>query len=52
MPRSVASDLVLPYFEGGQWLSGRVLDSRLRGWGLEPHWHHCIVSLSKTLILA
>ena len=27
-PHSVASDLVLPYFEGGQWLIGRVFDSR------------------------
>ena len=35
-------------FEGAQWLSGRVLDSRSRGHGLEPHRHHCIVSLSKT----
>ena len=31
-----------------KWLSGRVLDSRLRDCGLEPHWHHCVVSLSKT----
>ena len=33
---------------GAQWLSGRVLDSRLRGCGLEPHRRHCVVSLSKT----
>ena len=33
---------------GAQWLSGRVLDSRLRGCKLEPHWRHCVVSLSKT----
>ena len=26
-----------------------VLDSRLRGRGFEPHWHHCIVSLSKNI---
>ena len=31
-----------------QWLSGRVLDSRPRDCGFEPHRHHCIVSLSKT----
>ena len=31
-----------------QWLSGRVLDSRPRGRGFEPHWRHCVVSLSKT----
>ena len=29
-------------------LSGRVLDSRPRGHGLEPHRGHCVVSLSKT----
>ena len=33
---------------GAWWLSGRVLDSRLRC-GLEPQWKHCIVSLNKTL---
>ena len=33
---------------GAQWLNGRVLDSRQRGHGLEPHRSHCIVSLSKT----
>ena len=32
-----------------QWLSGRVLDSRPRGPGFEPHWHHCVVSLSKNI---
>ena len=30
-------------------LSGRVLDSRPRRRGLEPHRHHCIVSLSKNI---
>ena len=34
---------------GAQWLSGRVLDSRPRGRGLEPHWRHCVVSLSKNI---
>ena len=29
---------------GAQWLSGRVLDSRRRGCGFEPHWRHCVVS--------
>ena len=33
---------------GAQWLRGRVLGSRLRGCGFEPHRHHCVVSLSKT----
>ena len=34
---------------GVQWLSGRVLDSRPRGRGLEPHRHHCYVSFSKNI---
>ena len=33
---------------GAQLLSGRVLASRPEGSGFEPHWRHCIVSLSKT----
>ena len=39
---------LLPYLKGVQWLSGRVLDSRPRGHGFEPHQCHCVVSLSKT----
>ena len=31
-----------------QWLSGRVLNLRLRGCGFEPHRCHCVVSLSMT----
>ena len=34
---------------GAQWLSGRVLDSRPRGRGFEPHRRHCVVSLSKNI---
>ena len=34
---------------GAQWLSGRVLDSRPRGRGFEPHRRHCVVSLSKSI---
>ena len=38
---------------GAQWLSGRVLDSRPRGHGVEPHRHHCVVVLEQdTFILA
>ena len=37
------------YIEGAQWLSGRVLDSRPRGSGFEPHRRHCVVSLSKNI---
>ena len=38
---------------GAQWLSGRVLDSRLKGSGFEPHQRHCVVVLEQdTFILA
>ena len=38
---------------GAQWLSGRVLDSRLRGRGFETHRRHCLVVLEQdTFILA
>ena len=33
--------------EGAQWLSGRVLDSRLRGRVFEPHRRHCVVVLEQ-----
>ena len=35
--------------KGAQWLSGRVLGSRFRGRGFEPHRRHCAVSLSKKI---
>ena len=35
--------------KGGQWLSGRVLDPRPKGRGLELHQHHCVVSLIKNI---
>ena len=39
--------------EGAQWLSGRVLDSRPRGGGFEPHRRHCVVVIEQdTFILA
>ena len=34
---------------GAQWLSGRVLDSRPKGRGFEPHPRHCVVSLGKNI---
>ena len=34
---------------GAQWLSGRVLYSRPKGRGFEPHRRHCGVSLSKDI---
>ena len=38
---------------GAQWLSGRVLDSRTKGRGFEPHRRHCFVVLEQdTFILA
>ena len=38
---------------GEQWLSGRVLDSRPRGRGFQPHWRHCVLVLEQnTFILA
>ena len=38
---------------GAQWLSGRVLDSRPKGRGFEPHRHHGVVVLEQdTFILA
>ena len=44
---------VLPTLEGAQWLSGRVLDSRPKGRGFEPHRRHCVVVLEQdTFILA
>ena len=42
-----------PSAQGVQWLSGRVLDSRPRGRGFEPHRRHCVVVLEQdTFILA
>ena len=43
----VGPDQDLMSLTGAQWLSSRVLDSRLRGRGFEPHRCHCVVSLSK-----
>ena len=37
------------YFLGAQWLSGRVLDSRPRGCGSEPHRRHCVVVLEQDI---
>ena len=36
---------------GAQWLSGRVLDSRPRGRGFEPHRRYCVVVLEQDLVL-
>ena len=37
---------------GVQRLSGRVLDSRPKGSGFEPHRRHCVGSLSKNINLS
>ena len=37
------------FFFWGGGLSGRVLDSRPKGCGVEPHRRHCVVSLSKKI---
>ena len=34
---------------GAQWLSGKVLEPRLRGRGLESHRRHCVMTLSKNI---
>ena len=44
------------YSKGAQWLCGRVLDSRPKGRGFEPHRRHCFVSpcarhINPTLVL-
>ena len=36
-------------YKGAQWPSGRVLDSRPKGRGFQPHRRHCVVSLSKNI---
>ena len=36
---------------GAQWLCGRVLDSRPRGRGFEPHRHYCIVVLEQDIFI-
>ena len=41
--------LLICVSKGAQWLNGRVLDSRPRGRGFEPHRHHCVVFLSKNI---
>ena len=40
---------ITSFYKGVQWLSGRVLDSRPKGRGFEPHRRHCVVSLSKNI---
>ena len=39
--------ILLP-IKGGQWHSGRVLDSSPKGREFKPRWRHCVVSSGKT----
>ena len=49
--KGASSDIIA--VKGAQWLSGRVLDSRPKGSGFEPHRCHCVVVLEQdTFILA
>ena len=53
MTRSLDTHTELLNPLGAQWLSGRVLDSRPKGSGFEPHRRHCVVVLEQdTFILA
>ena len=36
---------------GAQWLSGRVLDLRLRGRGFKSHRRHCVVVLEQDMFI-
>ena len=49
MQNDVYHMFIWQYFMGAQWLSDRVLDSRLKGRGFEPHRRLCVVSLSKNI---
>ena len=50
---ALAACILISMKMGAQWLSGRVLDSRPRGRGFEPHGRHCVVVLEQdTFILA
>ena len=49
----ITTPLFFFFFRGAQWLSGRVLDSRPKGRGFEPHRRHCVVVFEQdTFILA
>ena len=53
VPATILKLLFTNPIEGAQWLSGRVLDSRPKGRGFEPHRRHCVVVLEQdTFILA
>ena len=51
--RLIETVLLGTHYMGAQWLSGRVLDSRSKGRGFEPHRRHWVVVIEQdTFILA
>ena len=53
MRKADCATLIHTMSEGAQWLNGRVLDSKARGRGVEPHRRHCVVVLEQdTFILS
>ena len=52
MDKQQENSVLCKKFGGVQRLSGRVLDSRPRGCGFEPHQRHCVMVLEQdTFIL-
>ena len=50
---SVMGSVYLIHCMGAQWLSGRVLESKPKGRGFEPHRRHCVLVLEQdTFMLA
>ena len=49
LPGETITLYIIAGLSGAKLLSGRVLDSRPRGRGFEPHRRHCVVSLSKNI---
>ena len=51
--RGYIQRFIIHIYKGAQWLGGRVLDSRPKGRGFEPHRRHCVVVFEQdTFILA
>ena len=49
--KSISKIFLYQTLWGAQWLSGRVLDSRLKGRGFEPHRRHCVVVLEQDIFI-
>ena len=41
----------MPFISLVKWTSGRVLDSRQKGRGFEPHLCHCVVVLEQDTLI-